>query len=307
MRYLILLAVIGIALIVAFFKKQSHSVAPSIEVSSAGSLSTSPQSREISPPEIVLGNPDAKDTVVMYFAPTCSHCAEYEKNIIPTLDKEFIQTGKIRFIMRILPFHSLDFAVGKIALFHGQEQFSKTIKLFLENQEKWLAPSFEEGQQKEKLLQARIKDLSQKLNIDPKILETSLKITHDDELAFIKLFCLENGWSAKDILKALKANPEIEKSLASSHLKALKKDGEMVDYVPAFYINDALQDDWVKPQTLKEDLEATHEENDKPSLTKEEKLPDQSSQSLDHTKREEKEESMRDSQNQTLPPVDAKE
>ena len=307
MRYLILLGIIGIALVVAFVTKCSHNSPPSIQTSQASSLSSAPQGDQIAPPEIILGNQDARDTVIMYFAPTCSHCAEYEKNILPTIDKEFIQTGKIKFVMRILPFHSLDFAIGKIALFHGKEQFRNTITLFLENQEKWLVPGFEEEHQKEKIVSEKIQELSRKLKMDAKSIEVSLNITPEDELAFIKLFCLENGWPIKDIMNALKANPTIEKSLASSHLKAIKKNGEMVDYVPAFYINEALQDDWVKPESLKEDLEGSPEENDTPNQAKEEKSEDQPSQSSDHTKSEETEENTHDSQSQTQLPADAKE
>jgi hypothetical protein len=307
MRYLILLGIIGIALVVAFVTKRPHNVTPSIQTSQTNSLATAPQGNKVTPPEIVLGNQNAKDTVTMYFAPTCHHCSEYEKNILPIIDKEFIQTGKIKFIMRILPFHSLDFSVGKIALFYGKDKFQEILKLFLENQDKWLAPVFEEEHHKEKLLKERIAEVSQKLNMDAKMMEASLGITHDDTLAFVKLFCLENGWSIKDILSALKPNPELEKSLASSHLIALKKDGEMLDYVPAFYINEELQEDWVKPEGLREDLAGGSEKKNKPNQAKEEKPLDQPSQPSDHTKSEVTEENTHDSQNQTPPPADAKE
>jgi|GEM_PF-3211225 Thioredoxin len=309
MRYLILLGIIGIALVVAFFVKRPHN-APhplSIETPQISSLAVVPEGNKLSPPEIVLGNQSAKDTVIMYFAPTCHHCSEYEKTILPNIDKEFIQSGKIKFVMRILPFHSLDFSVGKMALFYGKDRFQEIIKLFLENQDKWLAPVFEEEQEKEKLLKEKITEISQKLNMDAKKIEDSLSITHEDESAFVKLFCLENGWSIKDILSSLKPNPELEKSLASSHLIALKKDGEMLDYVPAFYINDDLQDDWVKPETLREDLEEDSEENHKPNQAKEEKPLDQSSQPSDHTKSEAKAENTHDLQNQMPPPAAAKE
>lgn len=307
MRYWILLGIIGIGLGVAFITKRPHQETPITEVSKTKAVTPAPHADQLSPPEIVLGNLNAKDTVIMYFAPTCHHCAEYEKNILPTIDKEFIQTGKIKFIMRILPFHALDFAVGKIALFKGKNQFQKTVQLFLENQDKWLTPIYEDEQHKEKLLKAKLEELSKKLSMETKAIESALNITHDDELAFVKLFCLENGWPIKDILAALKSNPELEKSFASSHLKATKEDGEMVDYVPAFYINDELQEDWVKPETLKEDLEDGLEQSGKPTPATETKPEDQPSQPLGHTKPEVMEGSMHDSQNQTLPPVDAEE
>ncbi len=72
MRYLILLGIIGIALVVAFFVKRPHN-APhplSIETPQISSLAVVPEGNKLSPPEIVLGNQSAKDTVIMYFAPT---------------------------------------------------------------------------------------------------------------------------------------------------------------------------------------------------------------------------------------------
>lgn len=306
MRYWILVGIIGIGLGAALFIKRPHHTEPTSEVTKASTAAISSKGEQITSPEIVLGNLNAKDTVIMYFAPTCHHCAEYEKTVLPSIEKDFIQTGKIKFIMRILPFQPLDFAVGKIALFKGKDQFQKTVQFFLQNQEQWLSPIYEEEQQKEKLLKAKLGELAKKLNMEAKTIESSLNITHDDELAFVKLFCLENGWPIKDILNALKSNPELEKSLASSHLKAVKPNGEMIDYVPVFFVNDELQEDWVKPDTLKEDLKDDAELNDTPNQATEVKPQDLSSQSSDHTISEEMEESIDDSQNQALPPAGAK-
>lgn len=306
MRYWILVGIIGVGLGFSFFTKRPHHTESIPAPTKTSTIATEPKNEQIISPEIVLGNLNAKDTVIMYFAPTCHHCAEYEKTVLPSIEKEFIETGKIKFIMRILPFQSLDFAVGKISLFKGKDQFQKTVQLFLQNQEKWLPPIYEEEQQKEKLLKVKLDELSKKLNIEAKTIESSLSIIHEDELAFVKLFCLENGWSIKDILDALKPNPELEKSLASSHLKAIKTNGEMIDYVPVFFVNNELQEDWVKPDTLKEDLEDAAELNDRPNQATEVTPGDQSSQLLDHTISEETEENTDDSQNQTPPPVDAK-
>jgi len=53
--------------------------------------------------EFVEGNPEAKVTVVEYASLTCSHCANFYTNSYPELKKQYIDTGKIRFVFRDFP------------------------------------------------------------------------------------------------------------------------------------------------------------------------------------------------------------
>lgn len=47
-----------------------------------------------------LGNENAKVTVIEYASPTCPHCATFHTQVFPDFKKEFIDTGKVRFVMR---------------------------------------------------------------------------------------------------------------------------------------------------------------------------------------------------------------
>ena len=38
-------------------------------------------------------NEDSKITIITYESLTCSHCADFHKNVYPQLKKEFIDTG----------------------------------------------------------------------------------------------------------------------------------------------------------------------------------------------------------------------
>ena len=51
-------------------------------------------------PEMVLGNPDADVTVVEYASFTCPHCASFHAGAFKDLKKDFIDTGKIKFVYR---------------------------------------------------------------------------------------------------------------------------------------------------------------------------------------------------------------
>ena len=48
----------------------------------------------------VQGKADAPLTVIEYFSPTCSHCKEFAETILPGIEKDYIATGKVRFVMR---------------------------------------------------------------------------------------------------------------------------------------------------------------------------------------------------------------
>jgi protein-disulfide isomerase len=50
-----------------------------------------------------LGSKTAPVTVIEYASLTCPHCASFHHNIFPRVKKEFIDTGKHRFIVREFP------------------------------------------------------------------------------------------------------------------------------------------------------------------------------------------------------------
>lgn len=54
-------------------------------------------------PEIILGPADAKVTIVEYASLTCPHCAHFHKEVLPLLKSKYIDSGKIRLVMRDAP------------------------------------------------------------------------------------------------------------------------------------------------------------------------------------------------------------
>lgn len=51
-------------------------------------------------PEMVLGNPEADVTVIEYASFTCPYCAKFHAEAYDDLKKDFIDTGKIKFVYR---------------------------------------------------------------------------------------------------------------------------------------------------------------------------------------------------------------
>lgn len=58
-------------------------------------------------PDLALGNDKAPVTIVEYASMTCPHCAHFEETTFPELKKRYIDTGKVRFILRDFPLDSL--------------------------------------------------------------------------------------------------------------------------------------------------------------------------------------------------------
>jgi protein-disulfide isomerase len=57
-------------------------------------------STEISPDDMVLGEPNAKVTLVEYGSVMCGHCREWHEQNWEALKANYIDTGKVRFVFR---------------------------------------------------------------------------------------------------------------------------------------------------------------------------------------------------------------
>ncbi|WP_308220003.1 thioredoxin domain-containing protein [Nitratireductor sp. ZSWI3] len=53
--------------------------------------------------EKVLGAEDAPVTIIEYSSMTCGHCARFHTEVFPSLKARYVETGKVRYIMRSLP------------------------------------------------------------------------------------------------------------------------------------------------------------------------------------------------------------
>lgn len=91
--------------------------------------------------EIVLGSPSAKITVVEYFSMTCSHCAQFDIETLPELRKNWVDTGKVRFIFRDFPLDRLALRGAQLgrclAADRGPDTYARFVELLMKSQSEW--------------------------------------------------------------------------------------------------------------------------------------------------------------------------
>ena len=64
---------------------------------------------------IVSGNLNAKISIIVYESLTCSHCANFHKDVYPLLKKEYIDTGLAKIEFRHFPLDIAAFNASKIS------------------------------------------------------------------------------------------------------------------------------------------------------------------------------------------------
>ena len=87
--------------------------------------------------EMVKGAADAPIEVIEYASYTCPHCATAHANLLPQLQENYIDTGKIRFVYREVYFDKFGVWASLIARCGGQEKFFGITDLIYKGQSEW--------------------------------------------------------------------------------------------------------------------------------------------------------------------------
>ncbi|MEO0619149.1 MAG: DsbA family protein [Pseudomonadota bacterium] len=88
-------------------------------------------------PENSVGKDDAPVTIVEYASMTCPHCARFHNNVLGPIKEKYIDTGKVRFIMREFPLDQLATAAFMLARCAGSEKHYAFSNVLYKQQEKW--------------------------------------------------------------------------------------------------------------------------------------------------------------------------
>ena len=86
---------------------------------------------------IISGNDNAKITIIAYESLTCSHCADFHKNVYPQLKKEYIDTGLAKIEFRHFPLDIAALNASKIAQCK-EDQGLEILDSLYSNQQSWV-------------------------------------------------------------------------------------------------------------------------------------------------------------------------
>jgi protein-disulfide isomerase len=82
------------------------------------------------------GKESAKITIITYESLTCSHCADFHKNVYPDLKKNFIDKGLVKIEFRNFPLDIAAFNASKIGQCNNDGK-SKVLHSLFSGQKKW--------------------------------------------------------------------------------------------------------------------------------------------------------------------------
>ena len=101
---------------------------------------------------IIEGKIDSKIKMIVYESLTCSHCANFHKNVYPSIKEDFIDKGYAHIEFRNFPLDLMAFNASKIAHCRNDGK-SEILHYLYNNQEKWIkGNTIEEANENIKLL-----------------------------------------------------------------------------------------------------------------------------------------------------------
>lgn len=119
-------------------------------------------------PDIPMGDADAPVTVIEYASFTCPHCAHWHDTVWPKLKAEYIDTGKVRFILREVYFDKFGLWAGMIAQCGGDMKYYGLVDMIYNEQKDWIG----DGQQA--TIAANLRKLGRKAGLSDDQIETCL-------------------------------------------------------------------------------------------------------------------------------------
>lgn len=98
----------------------------------------------VQPNDHVLGQADAPNIIIDYFSLTCPHCANFHAAVFPVLRREWIDTGRLRFVYRHFPSDAVA-TRGSLLAECAAGKFFETVDVLFKAQVDWMtAPQPEE-------------------------------------------------------------------------------------------------------------------------------------------------------------------
>ncbi|MDA0305179.1 MAG: DsbA family protein [Proteobacteria bacterium] len=87
--------------------------------------------------EMALGSKDAPVTILEFSSLGCPHCANFHRETLPLIKKEYIDTGKVRLVFNDFPLGTPALAASMVAHCAGPKKFFGFIEIIFSSQAQW--------------------------------------------------------------------------------------------------------------------------------------------------------------------------
>jgi protein-disulfide isomerase len=103
-----------------------------------GGVAQGAETPSVTPQDHVLGKADAAITIIEYASLTCPHCAAFDRDTLPKIRENWIDTGKAKLVFRIFPLNKVDVRAAVVANCVAPERFFTFIDELYRNQDTWI-------------------------------------------------------------------------------------------------------------------------------------------------------------------------
>lgn len=93
--------------------------------------------------DMVKGEDSSEIVIVEYASFTCPHCATFHKEVIPKLQKEYIDSGIVKFVYREVYFDAPGLWAGLLARCANKKKYFGIVDLLYKKQDKWASGASE--------------------------------------------------------------------------------------------------------------------------------------------------------------------
>jgi len=119
------------AVLIAFLAFNLTSIASAEDAQPPAAAAGSPL------PEMAIGKADAPVTIIEYSSLSCPHCAAFHKEVFPELESQYIDTGKVRYVMREFPLNEAALAGAVVARCLDPSRYFAFTSLLFSKQNDW--------------------------------------------------------------------------------------------------------------------------------------------------------------------------
>ncbi len=88
-----------------------------------------------------LGNREAPNVLVEYASLSCVHCANFHNKQLPTIKKQLIDTGKLKYVYKDYPLDLPAMLAAMLSHCFKNDQYFEILNSLFRNQKKWVVAS----------------------------------------------------------------------------------------------------------------------------------------------------------------------